>query len=165
MRTLQSLAVLAALAAPALAGGAAQAADPYVVGAPALQIDTQCSNAGVLRGIKSRFAYAERRTWRLGYVMDRLENPRPSGHPYAEPGLIKRDYCEAEAVMTNGDIRMVYYAIEHGVGLRRHRPLRRFLRARTRPLACARRLVPDRALSRSRAARPRNASGPSECGR
>jgi hypothetical protein len=116
MRTLSSLTLLAALALPALAGGAAQAADPYVVGTPAVQFDTECSDAGVLRGIRSRFAYAERRTWRRGYVMDRLENPRPSGHPYAEPGIIARDYCVADAVMTNGDIRVVYYAVEHGVG-------------------------------------------------
>lgn len=114
MPALRSLAVLVALAC----AGAAHAADApaYVVGAPPAAFDTPCGDAGVLGGIKGRFAYAERRTWQRGFVMDRLENPRPSGHPYAEPGLIKRDYCMADAVMTNGDIRTVYYAIEHGVG-------------------------------------------------
>lgn len=84
-------------------------ADPAYGGGP-------CADRWVLGEIRERFAYAERRTWHRGYVMASLENPRPSGHPYAEPGLIVRDYCMADALMTNGDIRTVYYAIEYGAG-------------------------------------------------
>jgi hypothetical protein len=98
--------------------GCAQAADtpPYVVEPVSEEIDAACADPFMLSRIKERFAWAERRTWRRGYVLEALYNPRPSGHPYAEPGLISRDYCMAEAMMSNGDIRTLYYAIEHGVG-------------------------------------------------
>lgn len=98
--------------------GLAQAADTpgYMMGSGPPAVSTACGDPGVLRGIKGRFAWAERHTWHRGFVMASLENPRPSGHPYAEPGLIARDYCAADAVMTNGEFRTVYYAIEHGVG-------------------------------------------------
>jgi len=114
MLAYRSLAVAAMLAC----AGFAQAADapgyrmapgPAAHGGP-------CADSWVLGSIQGRFAYAERRTWRRGFVMQALTNPRPSGHPYAEPGLIARDYCMADAIMTNGDIRTVYYAVEHGVG-------------------------------------------------
>jgi hypothetical protein len=114
MLTRCSLAVIAVLAGPGLAG-AADAAGDVVHPAPAA-VGSACGDAFALGRIQSRFAYAEQRTWRRGFAMERLDNPRPSGHPYAEPGLIQRDYCMADAVMTNGDIRTVYYAIEHGVG-------------------------------------------------
>jgi hypothetical protein len=63
-----------------------------------------------------RFAWAERNTWQRGFVMASLENGRLSGHPYAEPGMIHREYCMADAAMTDGSLRTVYYAIEFGVG-------------------------------------------------
>jgi hypothetical protein len=107
--------LLALVVSALISAGFAQAAD-----APGYTMDsavsTACADRYVLNRIKSRFAWAERNTWHRGYVMDSLENPRPSGHPYAEPGLIARDYCVAEAVMTNGEFRTVYYAVEHGVG-------------------------------------------------
>ena len=34
--------------------------------------------------------------------MASLENPRLSGHPFYEPGIIKREYCIADSFMTNG---------------------------------------------------------------
>lgn len=98
--------------------GTAHAADapPGYPMRDAAAIAGACADSGVLHRIQRRFAWAEHKTWQRGYVIDRLENPRPSGHPYYEPGLIERDYCMAEAIMTNGDIRRVYYAIEHGAG-------------------------------------------------
>ncbi len=48
--------------------------------------------------------------------MAKIDNPRPSGHPYAEPGFVKRDYCMADSVMTNGRSYPVYYVVEHGLG-------------------------------------------------
>ncbi len=115
MQVLCSL-ILAVIASLFLAGGS-QAADPGHGGGGAYAPHgAACANSWVLGHIKGRFASAERHTWRRGFVMASLENPRQNSHPYAEPGHIRRDYCVAEAVMTNGDVRAVYYAIEHGVG-------------------------------------------------
>jgi hypothetical protein len=96
-------------------GGIASAADIMVPPASGAYVNV-CADSGVLARIASRFAWAERNTWHRGFVMQSIENPRPSGHPYYEPGLVARDYCVAEAVLTNGDIRPVYYAIEYGLG-------------------------------------------------
>lgn len=114
MLALRPLAIAAMLAWT----GFAQAADApgYVMDSAVTGVSTDCADRYVLNRIKSRFAWAERNTWHRGFVMDSLENPRPSGHPYAEPGLIARDFCVAEAVMTNGEFHTVYYAVEHGVG-------------------------------------------------
>jgi hypothetical protein len=101
-----------------LAGtGLAEAADlpgPFLVPGP-LEANA-CADAKVLGRIVERFAWAERNTWHRGFIMASLENPRPSQHPFHEPGLIKRDYCMADSIMTNGEARTVYFAIEHGVG-------------------------------------------------
>jgi hypothetical protein len=97
--------------------GAAQAADlpgrVFVSGPLAAEA---CSDHSVLGGIMDRFAWAEAKTWHRGYVIAAIENPRGSGHPFYEPGLIRRDYCMADSIMTNGEFRTIYYAIEHGVG-------------------------------------------------
>ena len=75
-----------------------------------------CSRGDALDDIMGDFAWAERRQWHRGFVMQSLENPRPSGHHFNEPGLVKRDYCVADAMMDNGMQFPVYYAIEHGLG-------------------------------------------------
>ena len=102
----------------AIGTGSALAADMpgrvYVAGA--IAADGACANEGVLGAIQGRFAWAERNTWHRGFVMDTLENARPSGHAYYEPGLIRHDYCMADSVMTNGSPHVVYFAIEYGVG-------------------------------------------------
>lgn len=107
-----------AIAAGLLFAGSAHAADqPGYTGGPGLDTaGAACASDGVLRRIRGEFAHAERLTWRRGFVMERVENPRPNLHPYVEPGLIRRDYCIAEAVMTDGAIYTVYYAIEYGLG-------------------------------------------------
>ena len=114
MRHVRTIAVAAAL----LWAGLAQAADQpgHAAGGEHAAIETACSADRVLGHIRGRFAGAERRTWQRGFVMERLENARPNVHPYAEPGIIRRDYCVADAVMTNGAVHTVYYAIEHGLG-------------------------------------------------
>jgi hypothetical protein len=111
MLTRRSLLALALLpwASPAFA---ADITVPTVSGRYA----SVCADSGVLSSIANRFAWAERNTWHRGIVLHAIENPRPSNHPYYEPGLVARDYCVAEAVLTNGEIRPVYYAIEHGLG-------------------------------------------------
>ena len=109
MASFRIIAALVFLQAPGIALGADQ---PGL--APAME--TVCADPGVLGKIQARFAWAERNTWHRGFVIESIGNPRPSGHPYAEPGLVHRDYCVADAVMTNGSAHQVYYAIEHGLG-------------------------------------------------
>ena len=94
---------IAAVLLPLLAGGSAAAADytsPTAVSAPAG--DLVCANDNALGRIQRIFAWTERTLWHRGFEMESIDNPRPSGHPYAEPGLVHRDYCVADSVMTNG---------------------------------------------------------------
>jgi hypothetical protein len=81
-----------------------------------IAVENPCGDAGVLRAITARFAWAERNTWRRGFVMATVGNARPSGHPFFEPGIIRRDYCMADSVMTNQMAYPVFYAIEYGQG-------------------------------------------------
>jgi hypothetical protein len=109
--------LVAALAFLCMFTAAAPAADAPTYVAPAVLVpDSACANGRVLDRIMERFAWAERNTWRRGFVIEALENPRPSGHPYAEPGIIERSFCMADSLMTDGQFRTVYYAIESGVG-------------------------------------------------
>ncbi len=109
---------LSAALALLLGVGSAQAADVMIVTPPpaVVTMDTACGDSGILNHIKGRFAWAERNTWHRGFVMATIGNPRPSGHPYLEPGLVKRDYCEADSVMSNGTAYPVFYVVEHGLG-------------------------------------------------
>ena len=86
------------------------------VSAAATALDSACTNAATLKRILDRFAWAERTQWHRGFVIETINNPRPSGHRFAEPGLVLRDYCVADSVMTDGNVHPVYYAIEHGLG-------------------------------------------------
>jgi hypothetical protein len=108
------VALLFALASAAAASaadiGAAPAGQAVVTDAGA------CGDGRTLGRIVERFAWAERNTWRRGFVMASLANPRPSGHPWLEPGIVERTYCRADALMTNGALHEVHYAIEHGMG-------------------------------------------------
>jgi hypothetical protein len=79
-------------------------------------VDSACTSPNALARIKQIFAWADRNQWHRGFVISEIGNPRPSGHPYAEPGLVKRDYCLADSVMTDGTAWPVYYVVEHGLG-------------------------------------------------
>ena len=103
---------VAAVLVPAMPAPAAD----VTVAAPVAVVDNVCADTSVLDRIIDRFAWAERNTWRRGFIIEALHNPRPSGHPYTEPGIIERSYCMADSVMTDGQFRTVYYAIEYGVG-------------------------------------------------
>src|SRR5882757_4136523 len=106
--------IFAAMVLAAAPIGPASAADlvsPMVVSAP---YETDCAGANALARVKRNFAWAERKQWHRGFVIERISNPRPSGHPYSEPGLVKRDYCVADSIMTDGSEHRVYYVIEHG---------------------------------------------------
>ena len=100
------------------AAGSAQAADlpgPILIETP-IAADEPCADTEVLERIADRFALAERKTWHRGFVMASIGNGRDSGHPYFEPGIIRRDYCRADSVMTNGRSHAVYFTIEYGAG-------------------------------------------------
>ena len=128
MKTLRALSFLAATLA--LIAGGAEAADqpvthhanPLVVTAPpeaagdAMAEEIACADPRVLNFIKRRFAWAEQYTWHRGFDIATIGNGRPSNHRFAEPGLVKRDFCTADAVMTDGRAHPVFYAIEHGLG-------------------------------------------------
>ena len=107
---------IATLIPLALSADMAVAADPstFVVSTPAYV--SACDNSGALNRIVGRFGWAERTQWHRGFEIQSIDNPRPSGHHFAEPGLVVRDYCVADSVMTNGSFYPVYYTIEHGLG-------------------------------------------------
>lgn len=101
-----------------VAAASVQAADlpePIRISTP-IQAENPCADTIVLERIMDRFAWAETKTWRRGFVMAFLGNARSSGHPYAEPGIVKREYCMADSVMTDTSRRTVFYAIEYGQG-------------------------------------------------
>jgi hypothetical protein len=108
---------IAALAPLTLLPNLTIAADvaPIDLSAPA-PLESACDDSGALNRIVKRFGWAERTQWHRGFEIQTIDNPRPSGHPYAEPGLVHRDYCVADTVMTNGSFYPVYYTIEHGLG-------------------------------------------------
>ena len=83
----------------------------------AIVTNNPCADPIVRKRIMERFAWAERHTWHRGFVMASLSNGRVGEHPFYEPGLIHREYCMADATMTNGSARTVYYTIEFGQGL------------------------------------------------
>ena len=109
--------VLAAALA-VLGAASAQAADlpgPIVIH-EAIAAENPCADRAVLSRIADRFAWAEKNTWHRGFVMATLQNGRNSNHPFFEPGIVRREYCMADSVMTDGHAHTVYYAIEFGVG-------------------------------------------------
>lgn len=108
--------LLAAVGLLALAGPTIAADAPPTLLAAAPTGDNACAAAGVLSRIKHRFGVSERTQWKRGFVIAAIGNPRPSGHPFAEPGLVKRDFCTADSVMTNGMSYPVFYTVEHRLG-------------------------------------------------
>jgi hypothetical protein len=109
---------LVAPALGALFAGTAQAADlpePIRIDRP-IQVEEPCADPFVLARIKGRFGWAEKHTWHRGFDMASLGKARFSDHPYFEPGIIERKYCQAEARMTDDTTRTVYFAIEIGQG-------------------------------------------------
>ena len=76
----------------------------------------QCENQAVLNDIKSRFSWAERRTWHRGFVIDEIQSPRLRYQILYGPSSIKHDHCSARAIMTDGSTRHLYYAIDRRMG-------------------------------------------------
>jgi hypothetical protein len=112
--SLRSCAAAFGLAATMASAQAADLPGPIAVGQ--VQAENPCGDAAVLERIAERFSWADAHTWHRGVSMAVLGNARDGNHPYYEPGLIRRQYCVADAVLTNQDRRTVYYAIEYGQG-------------------------------------------------
>ena len=105
--------VLAAIAGPA---AAADLPERIVVRQP-IVTNNPCADPNVRKRIMERFAWAERKTWHRGFEMASLANGRLGEHPFYEPGIIHREYCIADATMTNGSAHQVFFTIEFGQGL------------------------------------------------
>lgn len=78
--------------------------------------DTLCSDERVLTRIVRNFAWAERRTWHRGFVIERIQNPRQRYTVFNGPALIRHRHCVADAIMTNGRRYPVYYEIGSEMG-------------------------------------------------
>ncbi len=113
--SVRGLLIIVGIAAGIATAQAADLPNRVVVKEP-IERDDPCADLDVLRAIADRFAWAERKTWHRGFVMASLQNGRVGEHPYFEPGLIHREYCRADSVMTNGRPHAVYYTIEFGQG-------------------------------------------------
>jgi hypothetical protein len=114
MRIISALVIVAAfLIAPP--SGAADLVAPVVVEPPSA-VALACAEENALARIKKRFDWAERTQWHRGFTIDQIVNPRPSGHPFAEPGIVRRDFCAADTVMTDGNAYTVFYTIEYPLG-------------------------------------------------
>lgn len=78
--------------------------------------DTQCGDGRALEHIARNFAWAERKTWHRGFVIDRILNPRQRYTVLNGPALIRHRHCVAEAVMTNGRQYPIFYVIGSEMG-------------------------------------------------
>jgi hypothetical protein len=101
----------AAAAADTSAGGTASPA------AAAAEADSLCARPGVVSGVISRFNWAERNTFKRGFELAALANPRANPDPVLNVGVIPKRYCVAEAMMTNGMRTTAYYVVAMGQGL------------------------------------------------
>ncbi|MEO0546431.1 MAG: hypothetical protein AAF035_05745 [Pseudomonadota bacterium] len=75
----------------------------------------ECDDVKVLRQVVEKFNWAEDNTWHRGFYVTDLANPheRMTRTGYEIP----RRYCRAQAVLSNGHHRLMYYLIEGGQGL------------------------------------------------
>ena len=71
-----------------------------------------CTAHRTLSKIKNKFAWAEHHTWRRGFVIETLENPRLRYDVFGGQSLIDHTHCRAEALMTDGRRWTVYYIVE-----------------------------------------------------
>jgi hypothetical protein len=78
--------------------------------------EPQCESRAVLNHIKNRFSWAERRTWHRGFVIDEIRSPRLRYQILYGPSSIRHDHCAARAVMSDGSVRHLYYAIDRRMG-------------------------------------------------
>lgn len=115
----RSLSVLAGLAC--LAGQAAPAAaewEPY--GAypkyRPFQVFPDCASTDVLGQIVERARYGERFAYRHGEDLRRIDLINEYHVEAFGPAPIQRRFCKAQALMSTGHTRKLYYMIEKGMG-------------------------------------------------
>ncbi len=110
---------LIALSLSLACAGTAGAADTPAIGAAsaAAEADSLCARPGVVSGVISRFNWAERNTFKRGFELAALANPRANPDPVLNVGVIPKRYCVAEAMMTNGMRTTAYYVVAMGQGL------------------------------------------------
>ncbi len=77
---------------------------------------SQCQNQSILKRITGKFAWAERNTWRRGFIIDEIRSPRLNYQILNGPTSIRHDHCLAKAIMTDGRVRNIYYMVERGQG-------------------------------------------------
>jgi hypothetical protein len=106
------LALAGAASAADTSGGSAVSPAPL-----AAEADTLCTAPRVLSGVISRFNWAERNTFKRGFELSALANPRANPDPVLNVGVIPKRYCMAEAVMSNGTRSTAYYVVLMGQGL------------------------------------------------
>lgn len=112
-RLVLALSTLASFAAPASAADLGAYRPAEVIARPA--VEDPCGKPAVLSYITRNFAWAERHTWRRGFTIAALENPR-FRYIDADPTTIPKRRCEADVAMTNGWRSTVYYEIQDGQG-------------------------------------------------
>ena len=113
---LRAILAVLSLASGAVPAWAADLPERIVIRKP-IATNNPCADPHVRGRIVERFDWSERHTWHRGLTMASLENGRLGEHPFYEPGIIHREYCKADARMSNGSNRTVYFTIEFGQGL------------------------------------------------
>lgn len=85
---------------------------------PGLFSDTPvaCDDPRVLKRIAERFAWAEKRTWRRGFVIDLIEDPVQRYTVLNGPSIIRHRHCKATALMTNDKRYPIFYIVEDEMG-------------------------------------------------
>jgi len=75
----------------------------------------KCDDVKVLGQVIEKFNWAEENTWHRGFYVTDLAQPyeRSLQSGYEIP----RRYCRAQAALSNGHHRLMYYLIEGGQGL------------------------------------------------
>jgi hypothetical protein len=98
--------------------GISGAADVYGdgTGDAAITIADRCDDPAILKRIESRFDWAEQRTWHRGFEIDEIVAPRLRYQVLNGPSIILHDHCIGDAVMTDGSVRTLVYAVSRGMG-------------------------------------------------
>jgi hypothetical protein len=113
----------AAIAAMACLAGLAQPAaaewEPYGTYPKyrPFQLFPDCSATDVLSQIVERQRYGERFAYRHGENLKRIDAINEYHLEAFGPAPIQRRFCKAEALMSTGRTRKLYYMIEKGMGL------------------------------------------------
>ncbi len=76
----------------------------------------RCQDQSVLNWITGNFAWAERNQWHRGFIIDEILSPQLRYQVNFRPTTIRHDHCQAQALMTDGQVWRVYYTVERGQG-------------------------------------------------